>query len=268
MQKSHFIAFINTPQLWSGCLLSLEQFNLRETDFNNFEISLIPEKLRLGHKVEYIFHQILNACNQFNVLRHNLPIRNGKETLGELDYLVFDAKNQRKLHIELTYKFYLIDTNHSNVFQQLIGPNKNDTFLAKAEKIQHKQFPLLKSPQTKEALDKIGWKANKVEQLVCFKAQVFIPYEAPKTNIHPLNNECIAGKYVSYDGFIKSHFSAFKYYIPSKTDWLLPPNNTKDFINHNTILPEVIKIIHKKKSPMLWMLRPNGNLEKLFVTYW
>lgn len=89
----------------------VSQFQFPEVAVDSFVISEIPEKLRLGHQMEFVCKQLLKASNAYDVLLHNLPIREEKRTVGEIDFIVQETATKQLIHIELTYKFYLIDTH-------------------------------------------------------------------------------------------------------------------------------------------------------------
>ena len=80
-------------------------------DLKHFSPTPIPQKIRLGHQMEYVFKQVLDYCSNYDVLIHNLPIRKGKQTIGEIDYILLDKETQQLIHVELTYKSYIINPN-------------------------------------------------------------------------------------------------------------------------------------------------------------
>ena len=144
-----FEAFLNTPPLWTGTAFGLKQFELPKIDLSSFVPQYIPENLRLGHQVEYIFEQLLTHSGAYEVLLHNLQIQRDKITIGELDFILKPQikKNNyttpsKLIHLELTYKFYLIDPSIPETINQLVGPNRGDAFHSKLQKTKSKQLPI------------------------------------------------------------------------------------------------------------------------------
>ena len=153
---SYYRAFFNTPSLWTGELDGLKQFVFPEIYFENLDMGLIPSNIRLGHKIEHIFLKLIQHSGQYKVIAHNIPIRRDKVSLGEIDFLLQDVDSQEYIHIELTYKFYVISEVATNIEGQLIGPNQRDSFQAKKDRIINHQIPLLKTPEATSVLQRFN----------------------------------------------------------------------------------------------------------------
>jgi hypothetical protein len=268
MELQQTIGFIETPSLWDSELLDVTQFNFPQIDISNFTPEFIPKNLRLGHQIEHVFHQLLTQHNDFKILLFNVPVRDEKRTLGELDFIIKNTKTNIHYHIELTYKFYLIEFSNTDPIHQLIGPNKKDSFYEKLIKIKEKQFKLIHSINCIKILKKNNLDKKFINSQTCFKAQLYLPYFNKNKTFKPFKKESIYGYWVSYEKFQSDTFFAYKYYIPTKHEWVINPHDNAPFKSYPEVVVELDKIISSKRSPMAWVKRPNNTYIKLFIVWW
>lgn len=265
---SYFKSFLETPPLWSGQFDGLSQFVFPDIDFSSLNIKSIPPHLRLGHKIEHIFLQLIQHSEQFKLIGHNIAIRRNKISLGEIDFIIQNTDSPIYTHIELTYKFYLLRKEKSAVEYNLIGPNKKDSFYLKKEKIKNRQIPLLKTPEAIKALKAHGIALNDISHRVCFKSQIFIPFSDHSVALAPFNTQCIAGKYLTYREFDSMPFASSHYYIPSKQEWLLTPHDQVPWLTFNQVLQEMTNKRSNNISTLLWVRGYKPEIEKLFLVWW
>jgi hypothetical protein len=98
-----------------------------------------------GHRVGYYFEALighwLTNIRQVEMLAQGYQVKDGKQTLGELDFVFRDETGQVN-HWEVAAKFFLYDADHQLNGSHFIGPNTGDTFERKCDKILHHQLPL------------------------------------------------------------------------------------------------------------------------------
>ncbi|MEP2239778.1 MAG: DUF1853 family protein [Maribacter sp.] len=237
-------------------------------DLNEITPIAIPEKLRLGHQMEYVCKQLLDESDAYEVLLHNMPIRDGKQTIGEIDFIVKEIATKQLIHVELTYKFYLIDTAIENPIHQLVGPNRSDAFYKKLEKIKNNQFSLIHTRIGSAALLDKGIDATQVKQQVCYKAQLFQPYKNASLAISPINSHCIVGYWLRMAEFNTPEFVDYKFYMPTKSEWVFNPFNEVVWVSHSTIINAIKERLQNKSSPMVWVKKRDSEFEKCFVVWW
>ena len=268
MIKAQCSGFLNTPSLWEEEQFDVQQFEFPSLVMKSFQPKPLPSNIRLGHQVEYIFKQLVEFSEVYDLVLYNLPIRQGKNTLGEIDFILKNKTSKQLIHVELTYKFYLIIPEITEPIHSLIGPNKRDTFFTKMEKIKNKQFPLLHSPEGAESLANLKIDHLKIKHQCCFKAQLFQPYGSKAINIRPLNKDCLSGYWLRFDDFNKPEFTKARFYLPTKSEWIIEPNNQVEWKSHVEIMSDINLRLLKEFAPLVWLKTPKGEFEKLFVVWW
>ncbi|MFS4491928.1 DUF1853 family protein [Maribacter sp. 2308TA10-17] len=262
------IGFLNTPPLWQNDQFGIRQFEFPEIDLRTFQPQAIPERIRLGHQMEYVFKQLVAHSNRYEILLHNLPIREGKKTIGEIDFILKDIQTEELLHIELTYKFYIINPEISEPIHQLMGPNRRDMFFTKMEKIKNEQFKLLHSKEGTKALYNNNIDSSKISHQTCYKAQLFEPYGSNPVNIRPLNTNCFKGYWLRFEDFKSADFKSYEFYIPYKSQWVIAPHENVPWKSHFEILMDVNLRMLQENAPMVWMKKSETEFEKFFVVWW
>lgn len=210
--KKQFEGYFDTPQLWSGNLMSLQQLTLpaiKTTKFNQ----LINNKLRLGKRVERFMSYELNLRENITILSENHQVQDDKITVGELDFIL--TIDDTPVHLEVVYKYYLLDYSvGESEIEHCIGPNKKDNLLKKLTKLKDKQLPLLYHPKTKPHIDNLGISLENLQQFVFFKAELFLPIHNSDFSFKELNKNCVKGIYFKASDL--PLFSDCKFHIPTK----------------------------------------------------
>jgi len=260
--------FLNTPPLWQRTQFGIQQFEFPEIDLSTFQPEAIPERIRLGHQMEHVFKQLIEHSQDYEIVLHNLPVKNENRTLGEIDFILKDVRSQALLHIELTYKFYIIDPEISEPIHQLMGPNRRDMFFTKMEKIKNEQFQLLHSKEGSKALHDNNIDSTKISHQTCYKAQLFEPYGVGSVTIRPLNTNCFKGYWLRFENFKTTEFKPYAFYIPFKSQWVIEPHDTVPWTSHfETLMYLNIRML-KENAPMVWLKKSETEFEKFFVVWW
>jgi hypothetical protein len=262
--QNHFVGFLKTPCLWKEKnVYDLQQFEI-EQKAHVFNAEIEP-KLRLGKYIERFVSFQLSQDTSVEIISENIQIQKEKITLGELDCIIL--KDDKPIHLEIIYKFYLYDeTFGESEIDHFIGPNRKDSLVDKLDKLKDKQLPLLYSTECLEYINSINLDANKIEQQVYFKAQLFVPYRSQNIKLNQLNSDSIVGFYINRNEI--HQFEDCKFYIPNKKDWLVVPHQNINWLNFSQFLEESKPILERQFSPMCWVKNKNGILEKFFLVWW
>lgn len=262
--------FLKSNLIWNGNAFGMIQFKLPNSSIDFSDLPAVPRNRRLGHQAEFVFLQLLNACSEYEVIAHSIQLIDGKRTLGELDYIIQNVETKEILHIELTYKFYILDKSISDPINQIVGPNRTDAFAYKLNKTRDKQMPLLYSKPGKEVIKELGLDINQINQLVAFYAHIFVPYSDRSFDIKNLNKDCLAGYWVTKTQMQLETFKSYFYYRPTKSEWLHIPHYEVEWKSFNEIMVVVSASLDENRSVMLWKMDeatsklPNS-IERIFV---
>ena len=265
--RNQLSAFLNTPSLFLDDKISAykpfhtsKKATAQPPDSENYVFGK-----RMEEFLEFYFEQ----SNQYRVLAKSLQINKEKITIGELDFIIEDNTQQKLIHIELVSKFYLYDPAIHEELNRWIGPNKKDSLIQKLDKLQKKQLPLLFNPCTKVELQKFEIEPKTVEQKLCFKAQLYIPYQFETKLIKPIVNiDCIAGFWIRPEQLHRPEFQDAKFNIPIKNDWYCRPNKEAEWEELSSISTKLDKLHKMKKSPLVWVNKSGSIFEKCFIVWW
>jgi len=110
---------------------------------------------RLGKYFETLWLFWLQNQTRYELVESNLQVIIDGQTLGEMDFIVFDTKQGVFLHWELAVKFYLGlgDTRQQSNWH---GPGKRDRLDKKVEHLAGRQCVISQRPEVKQWLQKKG----------------------------------------------------------------------------------------------------------------
>lgn len=260
-----FKGFQTTPLLWNNDIVyDLRQYKIKDT-LKEFTPQPEDKQLRLGKWVEKFIAFQLKQVAEVELIAENLQIKKDKLTIGELDLLL--RAHKQPIHLEVVYKFYLYDTlqSYTSELEHWIGPNRNDALTYKLKKLKEKQLPLLYNSTTAEVLERFNLKIDAIKQLVCFKAQLFVPFNASDIEIKILNKNCVAGYYLSFAKI--NLLQDYQFFIPTKINWLLTPHNEVSWLTFKQATEDLENEIKMKRSPLVWIKNDN-EIQKWFITWW
>lgn len=246
-------------------IANVSSFSLSELEITAVPSHQLPSNLRLGHVIEKIVAHYIRSSKNYIILHENLQIIEGKQTLGELDFILLNKTNQQTLHLEIAYKFYLLDPSISEVQTNCwIGPNRRDSFVEKIAKLAQKQFPILKHSTTKQNLADLH--VPSIQQRLCFMAHLFLPF-GYRGKIEPQFQKAIKGYYVTCQAFLAADHTNSQYHIPSKKNWGIAPKHNLHWANFEAIKQYVEVSISERQSPLVWVKTEEG-FEEVFVVWW
>lgn len=266
--------FLQTSPLWKGNqLFDMEQFEIpriklpKSAEFYN-SLPNLATQFVLGKRMEIFFKEILNLSKNYEVSLNNRQIFRDKITLGEIDFILQDFKNVQQIHVELVYKFYVYDPSFSNELDRWLGPNRKDSLQQKITKLKTQQFALLQQPETVNTLAQYDINTSKLIQKVCFKTNLFVPRSLLKKEFQLINNECIAGYYITLQEFMKEEFKNHLYFIPPKQDWPVLPGYNQNWDSYLNIQEKLSSLLNINRAPLIWRKINNQTFERFFIIWW
>lgn len=271
--KNEYLGFLNSKSIWPDkVFLGLSPFDIEkvlkdDTIPDETEINIRDNEV-LGKRIEFFFEYCITNIDRYEIIAKNIQVYQDKITIGELDFLIKDHKDNKTLHIEVVYKFYLYDPLIEGELQQWIGPNRKDTLLQKIEKLKTKQLPLLYREETLSILEGLHIDLKSIYQYVCYMANLFVPLSMKKELFPIVNNQCIIGFWIPLKDFTSEQYGSSLFNIPKKKDWVTHPKYNDTWFSFIAIKEQVHVALSQKKSPLLWMKSNGDSYERFFVVWW
>ena len=118
---------------------------------------------------EALWQYLLREDPNTELIAHNYPVRDGKQTVGEFDCLYWSKRDRCHVHLELAVKFYL-GVPESGIW---LGPGRRDRLDLKLSRMLDHQIRLSAHPAAKMALAELG--IERCESRIDFKGYLFAP---------------------------------------------------------------------------------------------
>lgn len=137
---------------------------------------------RLGVYFERLWHFFLQQDPGFDLVAHNLAVRDGGATLGEFDVIYWCSERQRHCHLELAVKYFLGSrTRTTNASEsrwcEWLGPNTRDRLDLKLRQLLGRQTVLGQHPRARTLLRELG--IGDMAREIAFKGYLFQRHDAP-----------------------------------------------------------------------------------------
>lgn len=269
--KDQFKGFLSTPQIFAeNSIFGYPSFNTLENCSKALDFEPIdPPAKVLGKRMEDFFAQYVINFTPEEILVRNEQIIEGKNTVGEIDFLLRHPASEIVSHVEMIFKFYLFDPESgTSELDHFIGPNKRDSLNRKLERLQKRQFPLLFHSATKKLLNSLELHAEDVVQKICFKAAVFLPLFMKEHVPTQINPETLTGYWIKAKEFTPEAYGENLFFIPGKFYWPVDPRVNEVWKPFQIIEEELQVLLKKRFAPLIWMKTPAGNHERLFIVWW
>ncbi|AOA57407.1 DUF1853 family protein [Acinetobacter larvae] len=135
---------------------------------------------RLGLRFEYLlwFWLTEQDYHPFQLLAHSLQLIDGRYTLGELDFVLYNQEQQRIEHWEVALKYYLAEQDAS--LKHWYGLNRDDTLLKKLTHYSQQQFQF--SHAGEHAIE---------QRFAIMKGQLFLATDMSQTTISDISQRTI-----------------------------------------------------------------------------
>jgi len=149
-----------------------------------------PPIFRLGHLFEEVVDRFISLTSKLETVARNIQIRNGKTTLGELDFLYRNCIDGSITHLEVAVKFYLFCPDDACLNEALpipslakfIGPGSKDRLDKKWSRLTNHQLQLTANPVTQAALTALDLPLPHKSELL-LTGILFYPYQADRFDL-------------------------------------------------------------------------------------
>lgn len=191
--------------------LAIEEKLEKEPDYLLSQVASLKTR-RLGERFELFCQIAFELHPDFELLAHNLQIKDASKTLGELDLVINHRSTEQTYHLELACKFYLQLTKQKQCYW--IGPGLRDRLDTKLKRMVTHQLKISERAECQTKLNERGWLPIISTSLI--KGRLF--YELSDDNLHGL--EYAWGTAAQ----ILNHFEHFNWQWQrlGKDEWLAP----------------------------------------------
>jgi len=128
---------------------------------------------RLGKYFETLWLFWLRHNQRYQLIENNLQVIIDGETLGEIDFIVFDKVLKKVMHWELAVKFYL-GVGDTSEMSHWHGPNLRDRLDIKVEHLLHRQSVITRDLRVAQWLKQRGIQIDKCA--VILKGRLYYPW--------------------------------------------------------------------------------------------
>ncbi len=129
---------------------------------------------RLGKYFETLWFYWLKFSPRYEIVENNVQVIIDGETLGEIDFIVFDKITRQTIHWELAVKFYL-GHGDTREMKNWHGPNLRDRLDIKVDHLLHKQSMISKDRRVKQWLHRHKMKIDQCA--VILKGRLYYPWQ-------------------------------------------------------------------------------------------
>lgn len=145
------------------------------------ELLSVQKDRRLGKYFETLWLYWISCHPRYRLIENNLQIIIDGETLGELDFIIFDKLAGKTMHWELAVKFYL-GVGDTRVMSNWHGPNLRDRLDIKYQHLVEKQSAISRQQRVASWLHERDIHID--QSLVILKGRLYYPWDSTASCIH------------------------------------------------------------------------------------
>lgn len=226
---------------------------------------------RLGKYFETLWFYWLSHTKRFDIVENNVQIIIDGETLGEIDFVLFDNVSRQTIHWEVAIKFYL-GVGDTREMCHWHGPHLRDRLDIKVQHLRHRQSLISKNLRVSQWLKTQGIHIDQCA--VILKGRLYYPWACFGQNWRLVTAlmpaECAPGHLFS--GWLtQSQFDqAFdnnQQFMPLiDKGWLekIPSHSKGGLLNKNAIIE--IMCAEVMRFPLhVQLCNPYGSLDRIFI---
>ena len=272
---------VGWPTAFDPALTRESQQRLQHTDPRALDNHLAQRNTRfLGSYFEALWEFFFVQDPRFEVVARNLQIRDAHRTLGELDFVIYDRRTDKHLHLELAIKFYLgrreVNALPYTDGQHLwVGPQARDRLDIKVARTLEHQLTLSEHPLTKARLRELG--VSTVEPQFVFKGYLFQPREDLPVPDYAYRGDYHARwlKLFQLPELLEESYSqsGHPWYLLHKRHWPTPPylDNLSDPLSAGELSKQIKILIGQENRPYMIVQTNRGTplpqvLKRYFIT--
>lgn len=134
------------------------------------------QERRSGRYFEALVVALLRGSQRFEVLAHDLQVREDKRTVGAFDVVLRDLQQDVHIHLELAFKQYLHRKGDPTLMHNWVGPRGRDRLDLKYSHMQERQLQLGATPAGQSCLRSLG--VQHYQRWALMAGRLFLPWES------------------------------------------------------------------------------------------
>lgn len=236
--KSDLEWLLNAPSMLKESLAGgIPSWTPHQQRLRQINITQPPSQLKagppvMGHYCEELLGCSINQHPDYRLLAQNIQIRQHKDTLGELDFIVETPEGVE--HWELAVKIYLHKGGDSRL-SHFVGPNTRDRLDIKSQHMWQKQCALASSPTAQAVIEELGYPVPRLSRW-CLLGWLFYPWgeSPPEFSEIPLNQS--TGWWLSVTMLDQLQQDGISYLPLPRLEWLSPLKNIPATVISKSVL--------------------------------
>lgn len=247
---------------------------LASVDENPVELDALiagQKDRRLGKYFETLWFYWLSHNKRFDIVENNVQIIIDGETLGEIDFVLFDNVTRQTIHWEVAIKFYL-GIGDTREMRHWHGPQLRDRLDIKVQHLRHRQSLISKDRRVSRWLKTQGIHIDQCA--VILKGRLYYPWACFQQHGHlaaaMMPAECAPGHlfsgWLTQSQFVEA-FDKSQQFIPLiNKGWLekIPTHCERELFNKKTVV-EIVSDEAMRFPLHIQLCNPHGSLDRVFV---
>lgn len=247
---------------------------LASVDENPVELDALiagQKDRRLGKYFETLWFYWLSHNKRFDIVENNVQIIIDGETLGEIDFVLFDNVTRQTIHWEVAIKFYL-GIGDTREMRHWHGPQLRDRLDIKVQHLRHRQSLISKDRRVSRWLKTQGIHIDQCA--VILKGRLYYPWACFQQHGHlaaaMMPAECAPGHlfsgWLTQSQFVEA-FDKSQQFIPLiNKGWLekIPTHCERESFNKKTVV-EIVSDEAMRFPLHIQLCNPHGSLDRVFV---
>lgn len=215
-----FTALQFDPGTTEGCVEWLARLERESPDILAIDNRFRRLGLYFEALIAFLFSQgWRDGVIPYRLLVHNLPVREGKVTVGELDMLLEDAQGNL-IHLECAVKFYLAHRPELGDWRNWVGPNGRDRLDIKLQRLLNHQLTLSRHPAAQQLLISQDIDAKSISPRYFLRGMFFPHPDSGQSLPAHSNPGCLTGRWLLWESFAGQCENSHRWTALQKLDWL------------------------------------------------
>ncbi len=243
---------VNSPSLVEGSDVALTP-DIAVDAIDQEHLTRFLEVQNPGHRVGRYFEQLIHYwllhIRKVEVVANGLQLKDGKITVGEIDFL-YEDESATLVHCETSVKFFLCAPGTTP--SEFPGPNARDNFEAKTTKLFDKQLPA-----SAGRIEGIGSRHGLVKGMIFYRDD-----EPTAASPERLASDHLRGTWLRVNETVKLRSRDRRFAVAPKPHWLAPQSQV-GLLDSDAMITKIHEHFAGPGHPVMVSVRNNDDGEEL-----